>query len=47
MPKVKTRNYSWKDLVDKAAGPEPKVPVYNFPKRKLYETPHRPYGPKR
>jgi hypothetical protein len=47
LSKVKVRNFPWKEFVDKAAGPEEPIPVYNFPKRKLYENPHRPYGPKK
>jgi hypothetical protein len=47
LKKVKTRKYNWRELVEKAAGPEEPIPVYNFPKRKLYENPNRPYGPKK
>ena len=45
--KPKTRNYSWRELVEKLAGPEEPVPVYIFPQRKFFQNPHRPYGPKR
>tara|TARA_S200000501_G_scaffold100841_1_gene94356 strand:- start:5812 stop:5955 length:144 start_codon:yes stop_codon:yes gene_type:complete len=47
MEKVKTRKYLWRQLVDKAAGPEEPIPVYNFPTRKFYENPKRPYGTKK
>ena len=45
--RVQERKYSWKEMVDKQAGPEQPVLAYNFKKRKLYENPNRPYGPKR
>jgi len=44
---VRTRNYSWRDLCEKAAGPEQPILAYDFPRRKLFENPHRPYGPKK
>jgi len=48
MAKVKTRKYSWKDLVDKADGPEVPIPVYKFSgNRRITENPKRPYGPRR
>lgn len=44
---VRTRKFSWKELCDKAEGPEEPILVYDFPKRKLTENPRRPYGPKK
>jgi hypothetical protein len=45
--KVKTQNYSWKEMCDKKSGtPEP-IDAYRFSTRTFRENPHRPYGPKR
>ena len=51
-PKVKTRNYNWRDMVERTVGVEEPIPVYTFSKgngrsRTFSENPHRPYGPKR
>ena len=45
--KVRTRKYSWKELCDKTEGPEQPILAYDFPRRKLFENPRRPYGPKK
>ena len=48
MANTKERVYPFRELVEKIAGPEPKVPVYYFSGgRILYEEPKRPYGPRR
>ena len=47
MAKVKTRKYNWRDLVEKAAGPQPAVAAYVFGGRTFRASGTRPYGPKR
>ena len=45
-PRFRVRN--WRDLVEKAEGPEEVIPVYLFSNgRKFSEHPKQPYGKKR
>ena len=50
--KVKTRQFNFRELVEKTAGSQQPIPVYTFAKggvrgKTFYENPNRPYGPKR